>query len=173
MGAENFNGRIRVNVKGVKELEDRFTQMPVVVREALIHEVTDITFEVAARSRRRASGEILKVKTGRFLRAIRPRINISEYRVRGRVMVSGIGRLAGLLQFGGKTKPRDIAPKNAKSLHFTKGGSEIFAGLVHHPGARIGRHPIVYGALDEMRDQIVDRLSKAAIDASVNVQGSG
>jgi len=34
------------------------------------------------------------------------------------------------------TRPHTIRPKEAKALHFTVGGKEVFAKVVRHPGTR-------------------------------------
>lgn len=154
-------GTIRVKIQGVKELTSRFERMPEVVREALIKEVTDLTFELYAKVLRRASGDILQVITGRYLRSLRPRIRISTARVRGTVASVGLGRRAGFLEFGGHAAARDIPVKNAKALHFLRGSADIFAAVVHHPGPTIAPHPVIYGAFDAMRGEILEGLEVA------------
>lgn len=50
-------------------------------------------------------------------------------------------RYAAIHEFGGMTRPHDISPRVAKALKFRKGGREVFAKKVHHPGSRMPRRP--------------------------------
>jgi hypothetical protein len=159
--ARTAAGSIRVKIQGVKDLTARFERMPEVVREALIKEVTDLTFTLYAKVLGRASGDILKVISGRYLRSLRPRIRISTARVRGTVSSVGLGRRSGFLEFGGHAAARDIPVKSKKALHFLREGADIFAKVVHHPGPTIEPHPVIYGAFDEMRAEILDGLESA------------
>lgn len=170
-------GAVKVTIRGVKELAGQFERLPESVRAALITEVTELTGDVYARARRRAGGEVLKVKSGRYLASIVQRIRIAAARVRGTVS-AGVGytapgnkpkRVPGFLEFGGHARARMIGVRNAKALHFLRGGKEIFARIVRHPGPTITPHPVVYGALEEMQGEIMTRLERATAGA---IEGS-
>lgn len=169
-------GSVKVVIRGVKEISGKFEHLPEDIRAALITEVTGLTAEVYARARRRA-GELLKVRSGRYLDSIVQKVRTSTARVRGTVS-AGVGytapgrkpkRVPGFLEFGGHARARMIPVRSAKALHFLRGGNEIFAALVRHPGPTIAPHPIIYGALAEMQSEIVSGLQRAtagAIEAS-------
>ncbi len=57
------------------------------------------------------------------------------------------GPQVGLLEYGGTTAAHDILPVNAKALRFGGGAGEVYAAIVHDPGATIGEHPVLRGAL--------------------------
>ena len=50
------------------------------------------------------------------------------------------------------TKPHEIVPAEAKSLHFFIGGKEIFTKHVHHPGTKA--NPYHIRALDRVRGEL-------------------
>ena len=67
---------------------------------------------------------------------------------------------AGLLEYGGTTLAHDIAPVNAKALRFGGGAGEVYAAIVHDPGATIGEHPVLRGALAAVEGE-----TEAGLDA--------
>lgn len=48
---------------------------------------------------------------------------------------------AAIHNFGGKTKPHIIAPRNAKALAFLTGMQQVITRSVHHPGSNIPARP--------------------------------
>jgi hypothetical protein len=152
---------VRVKITGVTELVKEFDVLPEEVKGNVVEEVTRLTHELYGRVRARAGGEVLQVKSGKLLASLRERISIKKYGVRGTVR-STLGRRAGFLEFGGHAKARDIMPDKATALHFLKGGAEIFAGLVHHPGPTITPHSYLLSSLEAMETEISEALGKAA-----------
>lgn len=51
-------------------------------------------------------------------------------------------------EFGGTTRPHVIAPKRANVLAFQKGGQQVFARRVHHPGSKIPARPYIRPAVE-------------------------
>jgi len=93
----------------------------------------------------------LGVRTGRLRRSLRP----SKARIVGDAIISAIGtnvKYAAIHEFGGKTPPHDIRPKEpGGALRFRAYGGIVFAAVVHHPGSNIPlRAPIRRGIQDRV-----------------------
>jgi len=123
---------------------------------------------VAGQAQRNVSGprpEKLGVVTGRL------RQSISAVSVGfGRVKVGTNVSYARIHEFGGKTAPHDIYPRRARALHFTIGGQEIFARVVHHPGSNIPARPYLRPALIAKRPQIL-RIIRAVYAGPLHLGG--
>src|ERR1700728_800462 len=117
----------------------------------------DVNAPSAARSK--ASGDLLQVRTGKFVRSIKAGIRTGKTSVTGRVYSND--PRAQLFEFGGTTPPHDIAPKNAKALLLQMRGGTVFAASVHHPGGKYEARNIIHSAFDEMKAEIVDSLERA------------
>ena len=67
---------------------------------------------------------------------------------------------AAILEYGGTTSAHDIVPANAKALRFGGGVGGVYAAIVHDPGATIGEHPVLRGALAAVEGE-----AEAGLDA--------
>ena len=67
---------------------------------------------------------------------------------------------AAILEYGGTTAAHDIVPVNAKALRFGGGVGEVYAAIIHDPGATIGEHPVLRGALAAVEGE-----AEAGLDA--------
>ncbi len=70
---------------------------------------------------------------------------------------------AHILEDGATLPARTILPNVEQALHFMDDAHEVFAKVVHWPGAKIKPENILSGALAEMDDEIV-----AALEAAIN-----
>lgn len=147
----------------------RFERMPVALRTELRGEIVSLTQQLAARVRENLSGRVLNKRTGALYNAIRSEMVENVGTVYGRVYVdpsSPAARYAAAHEFGVTTSPHVILPVGAAALHFFIDGHEVFARRVNHPGSKIPERSYMRSALDDMRDQIVARLTGAATRAT-------
>lgn len=160
-----MSGGIDVSVVllGDRKLEARLAKVPDNVRKAVFASVREWTLKLLARSQRKVSGEVLKVRTGRLRRGLNDQYQESKNEIVGSV---GINRrtvpYARIHEMGGKTKPHVILPKTARVLVFQKNGQTIFTTRVNHPGSKMPMRSFLRSSLTEMRDQIRVGLAEAA-----------
>ncbi len=142
----------------------RLEEMSPEVRDALIVAVTLAAGELEGSARSKASGDLLQVRTGKFVKSIKAGVSTGKNSITGRVYSKDVR--AHLFEFGGTTPPHDIEPKNAKALLLQMRGGNVFAASVHHPGGVYEARNIIHSAFDEMRAEIVENLEKAVLDAA-------
>ena len=68
---------------------------------------------------------------------------------------------APFLEFG--TRPHNIEARNAKALHWQKGGQDFFAKKVHNPGIPPGKFSFLGPALQEGVEKIVNAIEERMI----------
>jgi hypothetical protein len=159
----------------------RIDNMPPSVRDALGLTVTEWTGEILGRAKSLASGDVLQVRSGKFVASIRATTSVTNRRVTGRI--SSAAEQAGIFEFGGKTKPHEISAQNAKALAFALGGSTVFAAHVNNPGAVFPRTQIPgasggsagkYSTMWEAHRQMADDINAditAAVDQGLAAAG--
>lgn len=152
---------ITVELEGVEAAVKRFGKMPESIRKALLAKVTALTLQLEARVKRKVSGVVLKVRTGRLRRSIHSKFLTDSSMVVGMVASSADVRYARIHEYGGKTAPHVIRAKNGKALAFQMGGKMRFAAYVNHPGSVIPARPYMRPSLAEMRPQIEKGLEEA------------
>lgn len=152
---------ITVEVEGVEAAVKRFGKMPEGIRKALLAKVSALTLQLEARVKRKLSGVVLKVRTGRLRRSIFSKTYMDQSMVVGMVASSGDVRYARIHEYGGKTAPHVIRAKNGKALAFQMGGKQRFAAYVNHPGSVIPARPYMRPSLAEMKPQINAGLEEA------------
>lgn len=99
----------------------------------------------------------LKVRSGSLLNSISASKKVyidSRGNVVGQIGPEGIP-YAAIHEFGGKTRPHRIEPRNAKALAFQMGGKDVFARYVNHPGSNIPARPYLRPALAAKQDEIL------------------
>jgi hypothetical protein len=153
--------RVTVNTG---DLSGKLDQLPDVVKQALVGEATLLTELLFGAVKEKAGGDVVKVITGEYLESFQSKVKVNPKSVSGQVFTKD--PRAGVLEWGGHTPPRDIAPKNVKALHFLGSSGEVFAGLVHNPGAQIKPHSVLNSTLQEQKDDIQARLTAAGTMAA-------
>lgn len=124
-------------------------RVPDKVRAVLRTAVAQTTKDLAALVRRKLSGGVLHVRSGKLLASIHTELRESQEAISGKVWSEGVA-YANIHEFGGRTKPHIIMPVNAKALHFFVGGNEVFAKVVHHPGSLIPERSYLRSSAIEM-----------------------
>jgi len=100
-------------------------------------------------------------------RNIRTEAPIDQGNLRGSWQLSQLGALEWALNSKTKyrwmvqtgTKAHEIRPVNAKALHFTIAGDEIFCKVVHHPGT--AANPYITRAIDATIKRLPEFADKA------------
>lgn len=144
----------------------RLEEMSPEVRDALIVAVTLAAGELEGSARSKASGDLLQVRTGKFVKSIKAGVRTSGNRITGRVYSKD--PRAGLFEYGGTTPPHEIAPKNAQALLMQVRGGSVFAARVQHPGGKYQARHIIHSAFDEMKTDIVANMEQAVEGASAS-----
>lgn len=154
---------IRANLKGDDVVQQLMRAAPDILRDEETRVVTDLTLALLGRIRAKASGEVIKVDTGKLESGFKPSVRVTKGTVRGRVRNTGVPYF-GVINFGGELQARVIEAKNGRALHFMATSGELFAAMVHHPAYKVGRHEVMYSSRDEMADQ-----AQAGIRGAVDV----
>lgn len=153
-------------ILGDKEVVAHFDAMPAKVHAALLAKTQSLSIALARYiQEQKLSGQVLKVRSGNLRRSIAFMTTDSGETITGKAYSSGDVKYAAIHEFGGKTGAHDILPKKAKALAFMVGGKQIFAAIVHHPGSVMPERSFMRSSLADMRDEIIDGLRQAAIDA--------
>jgi hypothetical protein len=103
------------------------------IRPAMVGELRGLLLDVAQRTTRRASGDVLKVRTGHLRRTIGPP-TVQETSGGAMGELSVTAPYAKYLERG--TSPYRIVARRGKALRFLVGGQVRFAKAVQHPGLR-------------------------------------
>jgi hypothetical protein len=134
------------------------------VRDALLATIFIETGILAGRAQARAE-ERLQMRTGKFLRKIRPWAKArGENRVYGGVDIRD--PRANLFEWGGTTPPHEITPDSAKALRMKMAGGEVFAKRVMHPGGKYDARTILHTPFGEMKPEIEEALYNAVETAA-------
>jgi hypothetical protein len=154
--------------------------------QALVAAEQRLVGELVARIRAKASGEVLKQKTGRFAASIHggvvdqvaqvglgaellanisvlERIKLDIASEQGGVFakVGSDDPKAHILEYGAELPPHEIDPNIAHALRFLGHDGAAFAARVHFPGARLKPHSTIHAAFAEMQAEIFETLENA------------
>ncbi|BFU90162.1 MAG: hypothetical protein NTAFB01_13490 [Nitrospira sp.] len=104
------------------------------IRPAMAGGLKGLLIEAANRTMRRASGDVIKVRTGHLRRTIGPpRVQETATGATGELSVTA--KYAPYLEYG--TRPYRITPRRGQALRFIdRFGKVRFAKSVQHPGLR-------------------------------------
>lgn len=124
--------KIRIGIEG--PLREKVLAVMQRIRPAIAGGLLAFLLDVARRTTRRASGDVLKVRTGHLRRTIGPpTVQETPTGVTGELVVRA--KYAPYLEHG--TKPYRIYPRRAAALRFLdRFGKVRFATSVNHPGLR-------------------------------------
>lgn len=142
------------------KLDLRLGKLQPAVHDALVVAVTLDAGELQGRAQSKASGDLLQVRSGKFVKSIKAGIRQSADRVTGRVYSRD--PRAHLFEYGGKTKPHVIEPTAARALLLQVRGGTRFAARVQHPGGKYDARQIIHSAFGEMKAGIAEDLVNAA-----------
>src|SRR5579863_6402182 len=152
--------RITVNTG---DLSQKLDSLPASVKAALQGESESIAAFLLGIVRGKASGDVLQEHTGEYVASIKSKTRVNPKSVSGQVYSSD--PRAGILEWGGRLPAREIVPSRVKALRFLASSGDIFAGLVHWPGAQIKPHSIFHSTYVDEKDDIAARLIAAGTEA--------
>lgn len=99
----------------------------------------------------------LKVRSGSLLNSIGASKKVEtkgDGTVEGTIGPQGIP-YAAIHEFGGRTSPHKIEPRNRQALKFMGNNGETFAKFVNHPGSNIPARPYLRPAMENKADFIL------------------
>lgn len=146
----------------------RLGKLEPAVHDALVVAVTIDAGELLGEMQSLASGDLVQVRTGKFLKSFKASVRQRQNRVSATVGTKS--PLAHILEGGAKIPAHDIVPSKARALLFmARAGGQTFAAKVRSPGGTIGARRIVETAFDNMKDYIREDLMDAAHTGAASV----
>lgn len=133
------------------------------VHDALLPAITNDASTILARARSLASGDVLKEKTGEYVRSIKSKVYDSGKRLYAKVY-SRDPRV-GLFEFGGSTPARIIMPNVAQAMAFMGSAGSVFAAVVHRPIVQYPARPVITRAFEEAKLRVEEDIQKAGLAA--------
>lgn len=159
---------IKVNEGGVPE---RIGALPESVRKAILREEEEIGALLLGKMQAKASGGVVRIKSGKYLASFRSKVSSTQ---RGVSLTVGTkSPLANILEYGAEILPHIIKPKGQRSLHFLATSGEVFAAIVHSPGATIAPHSVEHSTFLEEKDAVAERLTEAVAAVITAEQKAG
>lgn len=157
--APNFQVSAKFN-----KIQVRLDEMPGVMRERLRSVAKSLELELLALAKSRASGDVLQVKSGDFVKSIRGSVRSTKRAVTGRVFSKDPRAM--LFEWGGSTPARDILPNTAMAMAFMGSTGQVFASIVHRPVVQYDARHILGGAFVQMKGDIEAEMTGAVRDAA-------
>ena len=162
---------ITASVVGDRELISKLNSAFELQSHSLQTAVTRLTIEVQALAKRKVSGDVLKVGTGKFGGRLRSSINqhveISSSSIIGIVGIDGKKvPYAAIHEYGGTIPAHDIVPVNAQALAFKWHGKQMFLKKVHIPDVVMPERSYMRSSLSDMKLEIIDRLKAALVKST-------
>lgn len=158
---------VNVTVVGDTQLIARFKDMPRAVNQALYVKVLSLSLKLENMVKTgKLNGQVLNRITGALARSIHSNVDRTAVSVFGRVYSSGDVKYAGIHEYGGQTAPHIIEPKKARALAFMgKGGNQVFARRVNHPGSKMPERSFLRSSLHDMSTEISLGMKEAVVRA--------
>lgn len=159
---------VNVTLVGDKAIIARLKEMPSAVNQALYVKVLALSLKLEKYVKTgKLNGQVLNRITGALSRSIFSGVDRRDEAVFGRVYSSGDVKYAAIHEYGGVTAPHVIYPKKASVLAFMKGGQQVFARKVNHPGSRIPERSFLRSGLSDMATEISTEMKQAVVKAIV------
>lgn len=144
------------------KLQLRLSSMPAAIHRKLVTTIAILAEKLRSHIvTNKLTGQVLNRRTGRLGRSIQYRVDQSPSSVQGVVYSAGDVPYAQILEYGGRTSPHIIEARNGKALAFNWNGRDVFYKRVNHPGSVIKEYRYMRGSLDDMRQEIIDRMTSA------------
>lgn len=130
------------------------------VRDAIAKAMEAAALDLVSHVKKnKLSGQVLKRKTGNLSRSINYKMNTSGDTVSASVGSNAV--YAAIHEFGGQTAAHAIHAKAGSVLAFQKGGSQMFAKSVNHPGSKMPQRSFLRSSLADKSESIRARLDAA------------
>lgn len=154
-------------VVDASKLNLRLDKLEPEVHDALVVVVTLDAGELLGRMQSLASGDLVQVRTGKYLKSFKASVRQRKNRVQATVGTKS--PLAHILEAGATIPPHEILPKNTRALLMMARSGQVFASRVKSPGGKIDARRVVGTAFDEMKAAIEADLTDAARNGAANI----
>lgn len=164
---------VNIVVNGDKEVIAKFKSMPAAVHAALLQKVYELSLKLEAHVKKnKLSGQVLGRKSGRLIRSIGSKVLQTPQSVFGIVFQSSDVPYGAIHEYGGKTGAHLIVPKKAKVLAFAgKGGGQVFARKVNHPGSTFPERSYMRSSLRDLSTEISTGMKEAIVRGAQKAAG--
>lgn len=144
---------VKLEVKGSKELQAYFVEMPEKLRKRLALTISDLVIQLEDRVKDKLKNKVLHIRSGDLRRSIQHQVTITSKSVVGEVFSAGDVKYAAIHEYGGTIKTR---------LGTGKGKPKINGkATVNMPERSYMR-----SSLKEFKDKIESRISIAVKEAT-------
>lgn len=135
----------------------RIGALPGQLRKAILQEETQIGAMLLGKMRAKAGGQVVHVRSGKYLASFYSRVRNSPNAVN--LTAGSNSPLAHIIEYGAQIPEHIIRPRG-RALKFLGTSGEVFASIVHSKGALVGPHSVEHSTFLEERDQIADGLAQ-------------
>ena len=139
--------------------------MPDNVRAEMKEAAKKLKDEAVNYARTLASGPLVNVRSGRYLKSLKGSVSSGQKTVTGKIYSRD--PVAHLIESGATRKAREILPNTKQALSFMLGGRRVFARAVHHPGSKMPAKHLLQQTIDDMQPDIFKEL-EAALNRGIN-----
>ena len=153
---------VAVNPGGVPEALGK--GLPDSIKKAVVVAEREIVDLLLNKIRGKLSGDVVQVRTGTYLASLRSSVRQTKSGVTASVFAKD--PIANILEHGGIIPAHDIRPDKVRALHFLGTSGEVFAAVVHSPGAEIKPHSVFESTYAEQKTEIESRLNEAVSKAT-------
>lgn len=137
------------------------------VHDALVVACTIDAGELLGRMQSLASGDLVQVRSGKFVKSFKASVRQRQNRVQA--TVGSKSPIAHILEGGASIPAHDILPKDKQALLMRMRTGNIFAARVKSPGGKIDARMVVHTAFDQMKSDIEADLIQAGKGAAANL----
>lgn len=148
---------IQIGLEGDKALIAKLQRMPAAVQQVLLNKFTALAIKLEAYIKnQKLAGQVLNRKSGALARSINHRVVSAVNSITAYVFSAGDVKYAAIHEYGGKTSPHLILPKNAHRLFFywKKLGKNVRLKQVNHPGSVMPERSYMRSSLRDMSSEI-------------------
>lgn len=144
----------------------KFNRIFSTTRDRLRDTMNRLGFKLQAHIKEdKLSGQVLgKYLHGKATNRLRASINVASLWGDANTIGVQVGtnvEYAAIHEYGGRTAPHIIRPRNKKCLAFTMGGKNICAAYVNHPGSQMPERSFLRSALKDMEGEIKSSIESA------------
>jgi hypothetical protein len=158
----DFSMGFDVKVTGPDKVVLQMQQLLPEVRAALEIVIRKSADQILGEARALASGDVVQVRSGRYLASLESRVRSTPDSVFGYVWSDDPG-LAAVFEFGGVQAPREILPNVAQALRFMGTTGMVFAEIVHRPSVTYEAKPIIHAAFDDQMTAVETQIGDALV----------
>ncbi len=153
---------LNITIPNLDDVLAWLAALPDSLKTALLAKSQDLAIALQEKVGDKLSGVVLQSRTGLLKDSIESTTEESDTQINSSVFVGGDVPYAAIQEYGGVTKAHIIDAVNGKVLAFNMGGKQSFFRSVNHPGSVIPERSYLRSSLEDMQDDIVDRMQEEA-----------